>query len=50
VKVTLPEFFTMAHDDALEGFSEALAELLAIPRPAPEFDVDIDESAREPVA
>lgn len=50
VKVTVPEFFKMAHDDALDAFSEALAELLANQSPAPELDVEIDESALEPAA
>lgn len=47
VKVTPPEFFAMARNDALDGLSDALGELLAIPRPAPELDVEIDESALE---
>jgi hypothetical protein len=50
VTLTLPEFFKMAHDDALEAFSEALAELLANRPPAPELDVSIDERALEPAA
>lgn len=50
VKVTLPEFFTMAHDDVLEAFSEALAELLANQKPTPAIDMEIDMGALEPAA
>lgn len=50
VKVTVPEFFKMAHDDVLEAFSETLAELLANQSPAPELNAEIDESALEPAA